>query len=187
MIPLPPTVWAGTLPTAVLLFSNAALAAVNGACPPLGSVLPAPTSPSTHEAVQSAAASVEEVFRREITPNLNATGLSVTLKSVHEEAPIFELHHTPPYLNSNGTSSIDSHSVYRLGSISKIFAVLSVLKLCDVHFDDPVLKYVPELRQLKGETPEVDDTTTVQWDQVTIGALASHMSGIGTDCTLIPS
>ncbi|RYP84710.1 hypothetical protein DL770_005162 [Monosporascus sp. CRB-9-2] len=174
----PSTALRGVLP--MLLLSDLVLAAVNGACPPLGPVLPAPTNPSAHEVVQAAAASVEDAFQN-ITSTLNATGISVALKSIHEESSILELHYTPQYLNPNGTSSIDGQSVYRLGSISKIFAVLAVLKLCSVKFDDPVTKYVPELRSLRGETPERNDITAVQWDQVTIGALASHMSGIGTD------
>lgn len=180
----------GILPTVFLILSNSnvAHAAASGACPPLGPVLPAPTQPSGHEAVRCAAASFEEAFRQNITASLNATGISVALQSIHEAAPILDLHHTPPYLNPNGTREIDARSVYRLGSISKVFAVLSVLKLGNVAFDDPVTKYVPELRQLRGETetPEVDDITAVQWDQVTIGALASHMSGIGSDCKHIP-
>ena len=172
----------GILPA--LLLGNVAGAVASIACPPLGPVLPAPTNPSVHPTVQDGVSNITSAFN-EITAKLNATGISVALKSIHEDSPILELHYTPKYLNPNGTSEIDSQSVYRLGSITKIFAVLSVLKLSDVRWDDPVTKYVPELRDMKPETPEVDDITVVQWDQVTVGALASHMSGIGTDCKFL--
>ena len=174
----------GILPT--LLLGSVAGAAASIACPPLGPVLPAPTNPSVHPTVQDGVVNVTSAFN-EITTKLNTTGISIALKSIHEDSPILELHYTPKYLNPNGTSKIDSQSVYRLGSITKIFAVLSVLKLRDVRWDDPVTKYVPELRVMKPETSEVNDITAVQWDQVTVGALASHMSGIGTDCKFFPS
>ena len=174
----PTTSLTGILPT--LLLGNVVGAAASVACPPLGPVLPAPTNPSVHPTVQDGIADVTSAFN-DITTKLNATGISVALKSIHEDSPILEFHYTPKYLNPNGTSHIDSQSVYRLGSITKIFAVLSVLKLSDVRWDDPVTKWVPELRDMKPETPEVNDITVVQWDEVTVGALASHMSGIGTD------
>lgn len=167
-----------------LSLSTVAQAATHGACPPLGPVLPAPTQPSSHTAVQSAAARVGNALRATFDSTLNATGISVTLQSVHETAPLLELHHTPAYRDPRSTDVIDAHSVYRLGSISKLFAVLSVLKLCDqVQLDDPVTKHLPELRDMRGDgEEEADDITAVQWDQVTVGALASHMGGIGTDC-----
>ncbi|KAI1387135.1 beta-lactamase/transpeptidase-like protein [Hypoxylon trugodes] len=160
--------------------SNVVLAALNGHCPPLGPVLPAPTNPTANQAVQSAVKNVTDVFQN-ITAELDSTGISIAVKSIHEDNPFLELHHTPATLNPNGTTVIDSQTVYRLGSISKIFAVLSLLQQINVNFDDPIVRYVPELLQLKGETDEVDDITTVRWDEVTLGALASHMSGIGAD------
>ncbi|KAI1451665.1 beta-lactamase/transpeptidase-like protein [Annulohypoxylon moriforme] len=163
-----------------LAVSNVALAALNGHCPPLGPVLPAPTNPSVHESVQSAMHDVTDTFYN-LTAELDSTGLSIAVKSIHEASPLLDLHHTPVVLNSNGTSVIDSQTVYRLGSISKIFAVLSLLQQSQVNTDDLITKYVPELLELKGETDETSDITTVRWNEVTIGALASHMSGIGTD------
>ncbi|KAI2470189.1 beta-lactamase/transpeptidase-like protein [Annulohypoxylon bovei var. microspora] len=163
-----------------LAAGNVALAALNGHCPPLGPVLPAPTNPAAHEPVQLAIRNVADAFQN-ITAELNTTGISIAVKSIHEASPLLELHHTPALLNPNGTSVIDSQTVYRLGSISKIFAVLSILQQNQVKMDDLITKYVPELLELKGETDEISDITTVRWNEVTLGALASHMSGIGTD------
>ncbi|KAI0168899.1 beta-lactamase/transpeptidase-like protein [Hypoxylon sp. FL1284] len=164
----------------VLATGKLAIAALNGHCPPLGPVLPAPTNPTAHEPVHSAVANVTAVLRN-LTADLEATGVSVAVKSIHESDPLLELHHTPAQLNTNGTTTIGSQTIYRLGSISKIFAVLSLLQQKRVTWDDPIVNYVPELLQLRGETDEVDDITTVRWSEVTLGSLASHMSGIGTD------
>ncbi|KAI0113490.1 beta-lactamase/transpeptidase-like protein [Daldinia grandis] len=167
----------------VLVAIETALAALNGHCPPLGPVLPAPKNPTVHESVRLAIDSISDTFQN-LTAGLVSTGISVAVKSIHETDPLLELHHTPTILNSNGTSTIDSQTVYRLGSISKIFAVLSLLKQDHVELDDPITQYVPELCELKGETDEVSDITTVRWSEVTLGALASHMSGISTDLTI---
>ncbi|KAI1633518.1 beta-lactamase/transpeptidase-like protein [Biscogniauxia mediterranea] len=168
----------GLLP--VLLAGDVVLAALDGHCPPLGSVLPAPTSPSTHDVIQSTVAVVKTVFQ-ETTSTLNTTGISLSVKSIHESSPLLDLHYTPPSLNTSGTTSIDAQTIYRVGSISKIFPILALLTQKSVRLDDPITKYVPELLQLKGGTDEVNDITTVQWEHVTLGTLASHMSGIGSD------
>ncbi|KAH9884337.1 beta-lactamase/transpeptidase-like protein [Xylariomycetidae sp. FL2044] len=162
-----------------LLLVDVALAALNGACPPLGPVLPAPTQPSTHVSIKSAITTVTDALLN-LTSDFDSTGMSVAVQSIHEDIPMLEFHHTPALLNPNGTAAIDSQTVYRLGSISKIFAVLSLLTQ-SVLMEDPITKYVPELLTMRGETPDVNDLTTVRWDEVTVGSLASHMSGIGTD------
>ncbi|KAI5859265.1 beta-lactamase/transpeptidase-like protein [Durotheca rogersii] len=165
---------------AALVVGNAVQAALHGHCPPLGAVLPAPTRPSAHVSVQAAVADVTNTLRN-LTVGLDATGISIAVKSIHEADPLLELHHTPALLNTNGTAAIDSQSVYRVGSISKIFAVLALLQQSHVRWDDLITDYVPELLELRGETDEINDITTVCWNEVTLGSLASHMSGIGTD------
>ncbi|KAI1801982.1 beta-lactamase/transpeptidase-like protein [Daldinia bambusicola] len=172
-----------TSTVALLVAGQTALAALNGHCPPLGPVLPAPKNPSAHKSVKLATDSITGTFQN-ITASLDSTGISVAVKSIHEANPLLELHHTPEILNPNGTTTIDSQTVYRLGSISKIFSVLSILQQSHVKLDDPITNYVPELRELKGETNEVDDITTVRWNEVTLGALTSHMSGIAADLTI---
>ncbi|KAI0835026.1 beta-lactamase/transpeptidase-like protein [Hypoxylon sp. FL0890] len=163
-----------------LAAGNVALAALDGHCPPLGPVLPAPTNPATHESVRLAMQNVTDTLQN-LTAGLDATGISVAVKSIHEANPLLELHHTPATLNPNGSTHIDSQTIYRIGSISKIFAVFSLLQQSNVNLDDPVTQYVPQLLELKGETDEVNDITTVRWNEVTLGALASHMSGIAAD------
>ncbi|KAI8625975.1 beta-lactamase/transpeptidase-like protein [Xylariaceae sp. FL1651] len=165
---------------ALLLFNNVVLAARDGLCPPLGRVVPAPTNPSSHGSVQTAIQTIAGEFQN-LTATFNTTGISIEVKSIHEAGPMIELHYTPPILDTTGTAAIDSQTIYRMGSISKIFAVLSVLTQGHMKMEDPITKYVPELLQLKSEASVINDITTVNWDQVTVGALTTHMGGIGTD------
>lgn len=165
----------------LLVLANVAFAARDGLCPPLGPVLPAPITPSSHESVQAAIQSITDRFQN-LTAALNTTAISVAVRSIHETLPMLEFHYTPPVLDKTGASAIDSETIYRIGSISKIFAALSVLTQGKMKLEDPITKYVPELLQLKRHAvPVANDVTAVNWDQVTIGSLASHMSGIGTD------
>ncbi|KAI1750270.1 beta-lactamase/transpeptidase-like protein [Xylaria castorea] len=166
---------------AFLLSSNVVFAARDGLCPPLGPVLPAPVNPSGHDSVQAAIKIATDRFQN-ATAAFNTTGVSVAVKSIHEMSPMLELHYTPPVLDNTSTANVGSETIYRIGSISKIFAVLSVLTQGTMKLDDPITKYVPELLQLRREAvPVANDITAVNWDQVTVGSLASHMSGIGAD------
>lgn len=166
---------------AIFLLSNVALAARDRLCPPLGPVLPAPISPSTHDSVQAAIQNATDRFR-DLTASFNTTGISVAVRSIHEASPMLELHHTPAVRDNTSTSTVDSDTIYRIGSISKIFAVLSVLTQGQMKLEDPIVKYVPELLRLRDHAvPVANDITAVNWDEVTVGSLASHMSGIGTD------
>ncbi|KAI1169649.1 beta-lactamase/transpeptidase-like protein [Nemania sp. FL0916] len=166
---------------AILLLANVALAARDGLCPPLGPVLPAPITPSAHGSVQVAIKTITGRFQN-LTSTFNTTGISVAVKSIHETSPMLELHHTPPVRDNTSTKVVDSETIYRIGSVSKIFAVLSVLTQGHMKLDDPIVKYVPELLALKSEAePAANDITAVNWDDVTVGSLTSHMSGIGAD------
>lgn len=160
-------------------------AAKNNHCPPLGAVLPAPTSPSSHPAVQSAVSALKETIET-LTAAFNGTAVSIGVKSLHETTPLVDIHYTPPVLDPRGASQIDASTVYRIGSVSKVFAVLALLKTSGVHIHDPITKYLPRLRELKQQhNGKANQITAVDWDDVTLHALASHMGGIGSDCKSI--
>ena len=113
----------------------------------------------------------------------NVTSFSVNLFSSHEETSIFQYHRTAPILNSTSgtTREVTIDTVYRIGSVSKVFTVLALL-LQDgkIGLDDRVTRFIPELG--RGYEDSEDSLETVRWDDVTIGALASHLAGIGRDC-----
>ncbi|KAG7294063.1 hypothetical protein NEMBOFW57_004125 [Staphylotrichum longicolle] len=162
--------------------SLGALAALDGHCPPLGPVLPAPTQPSKHEAVPAAAAALRGIIDQ-VTATYNGSAVAIGVKSIHESKLLFEYAHTPANKEKRGAQKVDSDTVFRLGSLTKVFPVLALLKLKDrgVRLDDPITKYVPELRGLKKQAREDSPVWVVDWDEVTLGALASHMAGIPSD------
>ncbi|MGG0655483.1 serine hydrolase [Rummeliibacillus pycnus] len=72
---------------------------------------------------------------------------------------------------------ITEKSLMRIGSVSKSFTAFAVLQLVDegeVQLDDPVIKYLPEVK--------LDDS---RWKEVTIRQLLSHTSGI-LNPTIVP-
>ena len=70
----------------------------------------------------------------------------------------------------------DADTVYRIGSITKMFTALMLEQLVDagkVHLSDPAEKYVPEIKQVKGASPDAPPITLIQ--------LATHTSGLGRE------
>ncbi|PVH81937.1 beta-lactamase/transpeptidase-like protein [Cadophora sp. DSE1049] len=61
-------------------------------------------------------------------------------------------------------------SNYLIGSISKLFSDLILLRT-GLRLDDPVTKYLPELKSV--DSP-------VRWENITLGSLGDHLSGIPT-------
>ncbi|KAI0129092.1 beta-lactamase/transpeptidase-like protein [Xylariales sp. AK1849] len=171
-----------TLICLVLTHTDGVSAALDGLCPPLGPVLPAPTSPSASLHVQSALTVFEEALRN-VTSNLNVSAVSVGVHSIHEVEPMLVFHHTPPKLDARGVKQVDSDTLYRLASTSKIFPVLAILKTPGMDLNDPITKYLPELRSLNEQAQAQNAIWAVDWDDITLGALASH-HGIPADLPL---
>ncbi|KAK8048906.1 hypothetical protein PG994_010636 [Apiospora phragmitis] len=164
--------------------SGVALAVSLGPCPPLGPVLPAPVRPSADPDVQAAVKSFEGSLNA-LTAGYNASAVSVAVKSIQEDEPFFSFHYTPPHFNTSDTHKVDADTVYRIASISKLYTVLGVMLLDGVRMDDPVTKYLPQLRNLRREPGEpVNEITTPDWDEITLGSIASHQSGLGSDLAL---
>jgi hypothetical protein len=169
--------------TALIFFAfytNGALAALDGLCPPLGAVLPPATSPGSHLAVQSASKLLREALGN-LTASFNQTAVAFGVQSIREAKPIVEYYYTPPELDPRGVQKVDSDSVFRLASTSKIFPVLAVLKTYGMSLDDPITDYLPELNALNKQAKAQNAIWTVDWDEITLGALASHLGG-PADC-----
>jgi CubicO group peptidase (beta-lactamase class C family) len=170
-----------SLSTAVVAGSLAILAifplASSKACPPLGPVLPAPTSASESNFVKKATAGLTTALQSELESQLKASAISIGVKSIHEDDLLFNYHFTPPMQSGLGTTVVDENTIYRVGSISKLLPALALLQNGNVSMDDSVTKYIPELRNARGSSAIEFPT----WDDITVGALASHLAGLGTD------
>lgn len=76
---------------------------------------------------------------------------------------------------------MDENSVYRIGTLSQMFTVYAFLIAAgEEHWDESVTKWVPEL----ANASEIlnDQSKYVDWNAVTLGDLAGHLSGIARDC-----
>jgi CubicO group peptidase (beta-lactamase class C family) len=115
----------------------------------------------------------------------NASSVSISMTSTAQEPAIFQFNFTGSSLNvsAGGTERVSVNSVFRIGSISKLFTVYAFLLCTSLElWQQPVTDYVAELRHLSYNSCNSADLDGVKWDDVTLGSLASHMSGIGRDC-----
>jgi CubicO group peptidase (beta-lactamase class C family) len=81
-------------------------------------------------------------------------------------------HHTFGWADRDGRAPIDTLSIFHYGSITKTLTAVAVMQLRDrglLSLDDPITRYVPELREVRNPFGSMDD--------VTIRMLLSHSSG----------
>jgi hypothetical protein len=161
-------------------------------CPLLGPDFPAPRNISRNPGFLNATKSFSDTIQQFLTTGSSPYGqfdstnntFSIQVFAKSLDTPLYQYHYTAPLFSNGsiGTKNVDGDTVFRIGSITKLFAVFGLLiERGDANFNDPVTKYVPELR----DAPNTGPINSVQWKDVTLGALASHMSGIGRDCELL--
>ncbi|KAL3600033.1 hypothetical protein FPOAC2_04262 [Fusarium poae] len=146
------------------------------ACPPLGAVFPPPQAPGESPLVQKAAAALKTGLEARIVSQFNNSGLAIGVKSIHEEDPLFTYHFTPPN-PGEGSDKVDEDTVFRIASGSKLFTALAARVNEKIDLQASVLKYLPELNKTAGD----DDILSLKWEDITVGSLASHLSGVGVD------
>ncbi|KAL6409260.1 hypothetical protein AUP68_05632 [Ilyonectria robusta] len=146
------------------------------ACPPMGAVFPAPQAPSQNKGVKSAASALKDTLDEQISSLFETSAMSIGVKSIHEDEPLFTYHFTPPNPGS-GAQKVGDNTVYRIGSVSKLFTVLAALQNPDIDMNASVLKYLPQLN----ETGVDDPIFSLDWAEITVASLAGHLSGVGAD------
>lgn len=155
-------------------------------CPIYGPAFPAPKHLASSKVFQAAleklGASIDAGRRDANSEVTNASTVSVQIFSAYSENPLFTLHREGSTLNTTvGVKKVDSDSIWRIASISKLIIVYLTLKeLGDRFWDTPVAEVFPELREdAKWRENQVD---FVDWESVTLGNLAGQTSGIAKDC-----
>jgi CubicO group peptidase (beta-lactamase class C family) len=123
--------------------------------------------------------------------NFNTTSLSASIFSIKpnnsalNEPFLWQYHHSAPSLqqDANGVKTVNADSVYRIASLTKVFTVLTFLiNAGERYWYEPVTKYIPELAQAAATLNATQNPVDyVDWNDVTIGDLASHLAGIGRD------
>lgn len=174
-------------PSCLALLLGAAQTSAIANCPFNGAVFPKPTdfSSATWQAAVAKLASTFEARDNDAATNPNATSYALEIFSSADDQPIWTRYHSSPDLqtsNTSGVQTIDSNSVFRIGSVTKIFTVFTFLvEAGHAHWNDPVTAYVPELAALAGNYSN-DPILNTDWDSITLGALASQLTGIVRDC-----
>ncbi|KAI1075760.1 beta-lactamase/transpeptidase-like protein [Whalleya microplaca] len=169
----------------ILIGCMISVAAAGPACPIDGPIYPKPVGLSESEALQAAVANLTSIFAN-ITAEAQNYSIAIEVFSASDPKALFSVSHTAPKLatqNSTGVSTVDANTVFRLGSLTKIFTIYTFLiNAGDKMWNEPITKYVPELQALANRTDPVADTA---WDDVTIGGLATQMTGIPREYALL--
>jgi len=165
-------------------------------CPIFGPGFPAPKNLSTSSIFGAASESFTSLIESVIASSQSKYGpfdsktttFSLQVFSTAADTSLYEYHHTAPGLeySGSGVREVDSDSIYRIGSVTKLLTVYTFLNAVgDANFHDPVTKWVPELRAAASSSLSTEDPVEhVSWDDVTLGQLASQMAGIGRDGSL---
>ncbi|KAK4143931.1 beta-lactamase/transpeptidase-like protein [Dichotomopilus funicola] len=143
-------------------------------CPISGPSYPEVRDPALAPAFEAAKVAIQGRIADGIASGTlnDATAFSIQVFSRHSNRTLFEQYHGP---------QIGSETLYRIASVSKLVSVYTTLvELGDKYWDKPITEYVPELAEEKLQDPIHD----VDWSEVTLGSLASHMSGIPRDYSL---
>jgi hypothetical protein len=165
-------------------------------CPYLGADFPAPTTLGNSTVFQKAIANLTTALNSGIQAgqfNSNTTSFAINIFSTTSNTSLYQYHHTaPPALLTNGTKSVNADSIFRIGSVSKLFSVyLFLIEAGDVHFHEPITKFVPELAAVaktQNTTIATENAADVfDWEDITIGNIASQLGGLPRDCKFICS
>ncbi|KAJ9141647.1 Beta-lactamase/transpeptidase-like protein [Pleurostoma richardsiae] len=159
-------------------------------CVPAGPDFPPPAHLSMSPLLVSATAEFEALLANaSLGLKSNNTAWGVALFSAKENKTLYEYYFTPSM--GVGVETVDRDSMFRIGSVSKVFTVWTFLvEAGEVPLNEPVTKYVPELLKAAsaskrdGDGIIYDDLDAVQWEDITLGQLASHSAGIARDATL---
>jgi hypothetical protein len=175
----------------LVLGAHLANSQVTTNCPLLGPVFPAPTAPATAHAVRKAQSTfpghLNDLLRTGNTDfgplDNQTTSFSINVFSAHDNSSLFSYHHAAPGLNGSLTSGrLDDNTMYRIGSLSKLLTVYTILaEVGDANLDAPVTKLVPELAAAAAAAGQ-NDVENIKWDEITMWALGSHLSGLPRDC-----
>lgn len=163
------------------------------ACPLIGAYYPAPTISKSSEVLNALGSELQDALDKLVVDDgsdvygpisPNTTSFSVALfggaESMKDDPAFFEYHYTSPQDQLDVGTNLGSDTRMPLGDVTMVFTVYAWLIKMGDNWDTPITEYLPELR-LAG------DSNLVSWEDVTIGALAGHMSGLVRECELPPA
>ncbi|KAM0270868.1 hypothetical protein ACHAQH_009294 [Verticillium albo-atrum] len=150
------------------LAAFAGLPLIAAYCPPTGAVLPNPKINSSNNFTAILRESLERVVKS-CQNDFNVTTTSFSVEITTAEETFFEFHHTAPLRNDTGVDEVNGETIYRIGSVTKVFTVLSLLLEDGLNLDLPVWQFVSELEGV------------AKYKDTTLRMLASQLAGVNKD------
>jgi len=174
----------------VIFFASATLAFTP--CPILGPVFEPPSSLCTAKLFQTGlrnlTTSLDDAIKSSQTPFgpivSNWTSFSIGIFNATDK--LFSYQYSSPTLRkgTEGVKTVTEDSIYRIGSGSKLItAYLFLLEAGAEYWNRTVTEFLPELEEAaKKCSAKEEPINCIDWDEVTLGAMASHMAGLPRDC-----
>jgi len=169
--------------------SLAACASAKPYCPIWGPLFPSPENMRHHPRIQETIGELDSYFSKRIDTNSTLNNRTYSygyeIYSTHEGLLWSRYSQTDNYtqLNTTGVKKTDTNTVHRIGSVSKTFTVLTFLATVgDSVWNDPITKYISELKAAAADSKGKSHITTPEWDEITVGSLISFYSGLVRDC-----
>ncbi|KAM0722514.1 hypothetical protein Q7P37_001955 [Cladosporium fusiforme] len=166
-------------------------------CPIQGPDFPAPSSLAKdsifQDALKNISASLDNVTEASsaLLTDLKANETSYSINVFDFESTLLSYHHTADAaaLAPESVSNVTDDTVYRVGSISKLLFIYNFLvEVGHDHWHRPITDLVPELEEAAAScSAKSDPWTCPDWDEITLGALASHISGAGRGRPVAPA
>ncbi|KAA8643602.1 hypothetical protein EYZ11_006952 [Aspergillus tanneri] len=144
-------------------------------CPPDGPLLPRPSnlaqSPDFQSAAKNLTSALDAAVGGTLKAGWNVDNVSFSLAVVSPNGPqsinqpLWEYHHHARN-NTQGVKTVTRDTQYLVGSISKVFSALVLLR-SGVDLQLRVTDFFPELKQSR-----------IAWDEITLDTLVEHSAGI---------
>ncbi|KAL8685636.1 MAG: hypothetical protein Q9224_005740 [Gallowayella concinna] len=158
---------------------------------------PQPTNLASDKSLVSTAwanvsSTIEKYLNNSSNDSASLSGLknltfSMGMFSIHDPsaAECLQYHFTSAEVanSTTGVTKVNGNSIYRVASVTKLFtAFAGMLELSNSDWDRPITDFVPSLAGSARNTPSEDDpVNTVEWNKVTLAALAAHLAGTPRD------
>lgn len=148
-------------------------------CPLLGPAYPAATDLAS-PAFSAAKAKFDKALASHTQIDQDGVSFAVEIYSSRSKRAGSSYRHFNTATAQKGSVTVGPDTLFRIHSISKVLTVYTMLsKLSYQYWHEPVTKHIAELANSQIQ----DAVSDVDWREVTLGSLASQISGISRDCT----
>lgn len=112
------------------------------------------------------------------TTSFSVVFFSGSLSMGAQDSPVFmEYHYTSPYDVARNFTAVTGDSKFPLAHVTTVFTVYAWLVQMGDEWDTSITRFLPELKGHRG-------VFDIAWDDITVGALAGHTSGLPYSCKL---